>query len=224
MLNHFFFRNFNGKKLITNDFGRYSFLSDIEFNQLLSDEISKESSKYQELKEKFFLYEGNKEVFLQEVRDHARYSRSYLFSATALFIFVVTNRCNANCLYCQAKDSSSLNNGMMSFATAERGVDIALESPVGHINIEFQGGEPLINFPVIKHIVEYANEKAKAANKRITYSLVSNLTLLTDEIKNFIKENNVGLAKEFGISKRMVYRYKHNAIEELRRKLKDYEE
>ena len=50
---------------------------------------------------------------------------------------------------------------MMSFETAERGVDIALESPVGHINIEFQGGEPLINFPVIKHIVEYANEKAK---------------------------------------------------------------
>ena len=144
MLNHFFFRDFNGKKLITNDFGRYSFLSDIEFNQLLSDEINKESSKYQELKEKFFLYEGNKEVFLQEVRDHARYSRSYLFSATALFIFVVTNRCNANCLYCQAKDSSSLNNGMMSFETAERGVDIALESPVGHINIEFQGGEPLI--------------------------------------------------------------------------------
>ena len=66
MLNHFFFRDFNGKKLITNDFGRYCFLSDTEFNQLLSDEISKESSKYQELKEKFFLYEGNKEVFLQE--------------------------------------------------------------------------------------------------------------------------------------------------------------
>lgn len=194
MLNHFFFRDFNGKKLITNDFGRYCFLSDTEFNQLLSDEVSKESSKYQEMNEKFFLYDGNEEVFLQEVRDHARYSRSYLFSATALFIFVVTNRCNANCLYCQAKDSSSLNNGIMSFETAERGVDIALESPVGHINIEFQGGEPLINFPVIKHIVEYANEKAQAANKRITYSLVSNLTLLTDEIKSFIKENNVGLS------------------------------
>ena len=194
MLNHFFFRDFNGKKLITNDLGRYSFLSDNEFNQLLSEQIEKESEKYKELKERFFVFDGNREVFLQEIRDHARYSRKYLFSATALFIFVVTNRCNANCLYCQAKDSSSLNNGMMSFETAERGVDIAFESPIEHINIEFQGGEPLINFPVIKHIVEYANEKAKTERKHITYSLVSNLTLLTDEIKEFIKENNIGLS------------------------------
>lgn len=193
MINHFMFRDFNGKKLITNDLGMYAFLSDSEFNLLLSEKLDKNSELYSLLLEKFFIYE-NKEVFLQRIRDVARYSKNYLLSSTSLFIFVVTNKCNANCLYCQAKDSTSVNNGLMSKEIAEKAVDIALDTPSKYLNFEFQGGEPLINFSTIKHIVEYTKSKTQNSDKHITFSLVTNLTLLDDEIADFLKDNGISVS------------------------------
>jgi len=73
--------------------------------------------------------------------------------------------------------------------TAERAVDIALQSPERMLNFEFQGGEPLMNFPVMKHIVEYA--EAHKGIHEITYSVVTNLTLLTDELMDYFKENDI---------------------------------
>ena len=77
----------------------------------------------------------------------------------------------------------------MTKETAEKSVDIALQSPAKYLSFEFQGGEPLLNFEVIKHIVLYAEDHK--AEHEIEYNLVSNLTLLTDEMLDFIQEHNV---------------------------------
>ena len=79
----------------------------------------------------------------------------------------------------------------MSKEVAKKSVDIALESPSDYLTFEFQGGEPLTNFDVIKYIVEYSKENANG--KYIEYNLVSNLILLTDEMIDFFEENNVSI-------------------------------
>ena len=115
-----------------------------------------------------------------------RTSKDYLFTSTSLNIFVVTNMCNMKCIYCQAQHQNTIKKGNMTEDTAYRAIDIALQSPSPYLTFEFQGGEPLINYPVIKKMIEYA-EKNKL-NKIIDYTLVSNLSLITDEMIEFLKQ------------------------------------
>ena len=120
-----------------------------------------------------------------------RRTKEYLLVPTTLHIFVVSKNCNFNCIYCQAGNLNQNENYNMSKETAKRAVDIAMDSPSRHLTFEFQGGEPLMNFETIKYIVEYS--KSISNGKFIEYSLVSNLTLLTDEMIEFFLENEVSI-------------------------------
>lgn len=113
-------------------------------------------------------------------------------AATSLHIFVVTTLCNMSCIYCQANNGVECSYLVMDKTMAERAVDIALQSPEQSLTFEFQGGEPLTNFNVIRHIVEYAEEHK--SHHFITYTVVTNLTLLTDEILDFFIRYNFGIS------------------------------
>lgn len=192
MINYFNFKKLNDKFLITNDLGRYMFVSRKELMSLVQNDIDFHSPFGKDAQNNFFCYEGSKYAYAEILKPYMRDSKNYLFSGTSLHIFVVTNACNMGCVYCQAQNGKRIPNGMMTVETAKKAVDIALSSPEKCLSFEFQGGEPLMNFETIRFIVEYAKEKAK--NKRIEFNLVTNLTLLTDEIAKFIQENNIGVS------------------------------
>ena len=175
--------------LITNYAGRYCFLTENELRSFCNGEPLNETIK-QLLINNYFYSEADSESYFSEYSEAIRRYRNYLFTGTGLHIFVLTSSCNLRCLYCQASTSSQ--GAMMNEATAEKCVDLALKSPNRYLSFEFQGGEPLMNFPVMKHIVQYAEEKAGEHN--ITYNLVSNLTLLTDEMIRFIDEHHISVS------------------------------
>ena len=79
----------------------------------------------------------------------------------------------------------------MSKETAKKAVDIAVQSPTDYLDFEFQGGEPLLNFEVLKYIVEYAKS---ISHKKINFSVVTNLTLLTPDMIDFIKKHNISVS------------------------------
>jgi uncharacterized protein len=183
--NYFNFKKIKDRYLITNDLGRYLFLSPEEFKLFSEGCIAKESELYRRLADNAFIYDSSDLEFINSFGIDVLQQKSYLSQATSLHIFIVTTCCNLSCVYCQA--SSSLQSGQyMSMETAREAVDIALQSPSRHLTFEFQGGEPLLNFPVIKFIVNYA-EKNKGRHI-IHYSLVSNLCLLDNDIVDFIRE------------------------------------
>lgn len=192
MIAPFNFKIFKNNILITNDLGRYDFLTIKQFEEFVNDELVPGSSLYDRLKDNFFLYDTSLEHYIELIKPELRYGKSYLFSATSLHIFVVTNYCNSECIYCQAQSNSMNNCKMMNEETARASVDIALQSPQKELSFEFQGGEPLSNFSVIKYIIEYSEENKK--DKIIHYSLVSNLSLLTDDMVLFFKEYNVSIS------------------------------
>jgi His-Xaa-Ser system radical SAM maturase HxsB len=192
MIVPFNFKQFGNEILLTNDFGRYIFLKKHEFEQLLNKQIDKDSKLYKCLEENYFVFDTSVEEFIYSSKQELRSGKSYLFAATSLHIFVVTNFCNAECVYCQAQSGNIHTCKMMSEEIAKRAVDIALQSPQKELTFEFQGGEPLSNFEIIKYIIDYS--KTKKANKKIQYSIVSNLTLLTEEMMMFFKENNVSVS------------------------------
>lgn len=192
MINYFNFKKLNSKYLLTNDLGRYMFASFDELKSMVSGNINYNSSFGKVAKDNFFCYDGSYQAFSELLKPYHRDSKNYLFSATSLHIFVVTNSCNMKCVYCQAQNGKSIPNGIMTKETAKKAVDIALSSPEVYLSFEFQGGEPLMNFDTIKYIVEYT--ESQNTEKVIEYNLVSNLTLITDEIAEFIKKHNIGVS------------------------------
>ena len=174
--------------LITNYAGRYAFLSTHDFESFCNGYLPAGAESV--LKANLFYSDSDDEVFFKDYAKAIRSYRDYLFMGTGLHIFVLTSACNLKCVYCQA---STCDNGkMMTEIVAEKSVDLALQSPNEYLSFEFQGGEPLLNFEVLKHIVLYT--EANKGDKTVEFNLVSNLSLLTDEIIDFLKEHCVSVS------------------------------
>lgn len=185
--NYFNFRQFKDKILMTNDLGKHIFVSLEDFRKIINKTIDLNSDIGKELIQKQFIYEGTNLFFCNENYSSIRQIKSHLNIATSLHIFVVTTGCNTSCIYCQAnKGNENTKLRVMDELMAEKAVDIALQSPNKYLSFEFQGGEPLINFNVIKQIVLYAEQHK--GNHEIFYNVVTNLTLITDEILEFFKK------------------------------------
>lgn len=193
MINYFNFKKFDSNHfLLTNDFGKHVLLDNDVFKEfILMGEVSNFQVR-QKLKDGGFIYDSSMKAFVDNNAHVMRDAKDYLFHPTQLHIFVVTSVCNMKCIYCQAQHGHIRPKGFMSKETAKHAVDIALQSPARHLQFEFQGGEPLMNFDTIKFIVEYA--KSVCNGKNIVFSLVTNLTLITDEMLEFIIENDISIS------------------------------
>lgn len=166
-------------------------MSKEDFEHLLKKEKLKEE-KHKELEEKGFIYSIPDEIFATNMAIPVRRQKGYTINATSLHIFVVSKNCNFSCIYCQAGNLNQKKDYKMTKDIAKKSVDIAMQSPSKYLTFEFQGGEPLTNFEIIKYIIEYAEEIKE--DKIIEYAVVSNLTLMTDEMMNFFKEKGVNIS------------------------------
>lgn len=104
----------------------------------------------------------------------------------------VAHDCNLRCKYCFA-DTGEFH-GKRSVMTAEVGkkaIDfvIANSGKRKNIEIDYFGGEPLMNFEVVKEITEYAREQEKIHDKNFRFTITTNGLLLNDEIKEYVNEN-----------------------------------
>lgn len=104
----------------------------------------------------------------------------------------IAHDCNIRCGYCFAS-TGDYHGGrkLMPLEVAKRSIDFLLESSGNRkrLEVDFFGGEPLMNFDVVKDTVLYARERERAYGKRIGFTMTTNATLLNDEIQEFINEN-----------------------------------
>lgn len=104
----------------------------------------------------------------------------------------ICHDCNLRCKYCFAETGSFHGErSMMSREVGLKAIDFVIKNSGKRKNIEidFFGGEPLMNFEVVKDIVNYANEQGKIHNKNFRYTLTTNGMLLDDEIIDYLNEN-----------------------------------
>lgn len=179
----------DGRVLLTNDVGEFIFLTREEFDLFVEGEVEVDSPLYQRLLERHFVLV---ETTVDELAKKYADKNSFLFTGPYLHIAIVTLRCNEVCVYCHASrrnmDETSYD---MTEETARQVVDMAFQSPSNQINIEFQGGEPLANWKVVKFIIEYAVEKNRTMQKDLSFSLVSNMALMDEERLAYLVANNV---------------------------------
>lgn len=182
VVNHFRFRKLNDGFLVTTNHGSWAYLNKDEFEQLESGEICSDKLLQRFEEKGLVVTKNNKETIKNDF--NTRYN--YLRQSTSLHIIVVTLRCNQKCIYCQTSSTAENSKGYdMDEATAEKTVDFIFQSPSKYLTIEFQGGEPLLNFQIIKKITNYAKEVNKRYNKELRFVMVSNLLPITEGIMDY---------------------------------------
>lgn len=100
----------------------------------------------------------------------------------------VAHTCNLNCTYCfAAQGKYHGERALMSFETGKRALDFLVEISGKRRNLEvdFFGGEPLMNFEVVKQLVAYARSIEDKCGKHFRFTLTTNGVLLDDEVTEF---------------------------------------
>lgn len=102
----------------------------------------------------------------------------------------VAHDCNLRCKYCFA-DSGEYCMGerkLMPFEVGKAALDwlVARSGKRVHLECDFFGGEPLMNFPVVKRLVEYGRSLEEEKNKKFKFTITTNCVLMNDEIIDFL--------------------------------------
>ena len=100
----------------------------------------------------------------------------------------VAHTCNLNCAYCFASQGKYHGDrALMSFETGKQALDflIANSGTRRNLEVDFFGGEPLMNFDVVKQLVAYARSIEKEHNKNFRFTLTTNGVLIDDDVIDF---------------------------------------
>jgi His-Xaa-Ser system radical SAM maturase HxsB len=185
---YFRFERLPGGVLITSDSGRWALLTAGEFPEFSAGKVREGSALAERLGPLNFFRER---LDLEREAGEIASLSSGLLRGPSLHILVLTLRCNQSCVYCRATCGGKGTD--MTAATARRAVDLALSSPGPSVTLEFQGGEALLNWPVLKSSVDHARAANRKARKDLALTVVTNLTLMDREKLEFLVSRNVSV-------------------------------
>lgn len=165
-----------------------------EIVELLSDKHKKEDI-LNAIEEIGILVE-NELLFSKDEDEIKGYQGGEVVKAMCLH---VAHDCNLRCEYCFASQGDFEGERLlMSLETGKKALDFLVKKSGNRRNLEvdFFGGEPLMNFEVVKELVAYGEELEKVHNKNFRFTITTNGVLLTDEIIDYInnKMDNVVLS------------------------------
>jgi uncharacterized protein len=177
--------------VLTNQAGEFLILDRQDIERFVHHRLDPESEPYQNLKSKHFLIDGDSTVALDLLPLKLRTRMHRLSEFTGLHIFVVTLRCEHSCPYCQVSRRNDHKPVFdMAKETADKALAMTFRSPSPVITIEFQGGEPLLNFELIRYITQRAEEINLVEKRELRFVIATNLALVTDDILEFCKAHH----------------------------------
>lgn len=181
--------------LIVNSCGEHYFIGIDDFKRLVDYDIEPSEPIYLDLKGKHFIGDTTLAPIVDLLATKYRAKKEFLRNFTSLHMVVVTARCNHNCSYCHAS-SGDLNEKCLDMTqnTAKKVVECIFKTPSPVIKIEFQGGEPLLNFNVVKTIVKCANKYNRKRHKHLEFVIATNLSILEKNHIKFIKKHNIQIS------------------------------
>ena len=192
----FRFESFGESEVVlTNAVGEFAFLKRDKLDEVVAKRLPSSDPSYSELRAKHFLQEPSDAASIDLLALKTRTKYQNLRNFTNLHIFVVTLRCDHSCPYCQVSRQSENKTAFnMSSETAQRALDLVFRSPNPAIKIEFQGGEPLLNFDLIREIVETAEQRNHLERRDLQFVIATTLSLLSDDVLRFCRDHQIFLS------------------------------
>ncbi|MBN1543867.1 radical SAM protein, partial [Candidatus Woesearchaeota archaeon] len=188
ILNFHRIKKIKGRILIVTEQGAWAVLKKRTYERLIRYELEEKYLKLLEEQGIIITLRNTDRIVNSEFR-----RKHFLFYPPSLHIVIPTLRCNQQCVYCHSSAKKEGKEFDMTPETAAKVVEFIISVPKKTLNIEIQGGEGLLNLERIKQIHDYAKDLARAKNKKINFSIVTNATLLNDEILSWVKENDIRL-------------------------------
>ena len=129
----------------------------------------------------------NGQLFTED--DYAQFANMMVSSPIKALCLNIAHDCNLRCKYCFAgKGDYCQGRMLMTEEVGKAAIDYLLHYSQGRHNLEvdFFGGEPTINFDVVKKVVEYARSKEKEFDKKFRFTITTNGLILNDDMMDFI--------------------------------------
>lgn len=185
----FRFRRLGDRVVLTSDVGDWLVLGADELERVVGGALPPDDPLRVRLAERGMVLDA---MDVEGAVGRYRQRQSFVGRAPYLHIVVTTLRCNEVCSYCHAsREPLSATGADMDIGTAKQVVDLIFQSPSPQLAIEFQGGEPLVNFETLRFIVEYATEKNAEERRDLQLLLVTNLSLMDDDKLAFLLDHDV---------------------------------
>jgi len=166
-----------------------------EFDELLACSEGNSSPLFLKLQAKHFMTVEDDDLAIELLATKLRTRKAYLTSFTTLHMMVITARCNCVCDYCHASSIDPEKQDVdMTWDVAKKTIDMIFQAPAPSIKIEFQGGEPLLNWEIVKESILYARFVNRFAKRKLGFVICTNIIALTPEIVNFCKKNEIDLS------------------------------
>jgi His-Xaa-Ser system radical SAM maturase HxsB len=182
------------KEILVNEVGDFLVVPIGTTQRIINRKINKtiDAELFGDLVSNFFISEERIPQLIDVYATRYRTKKSFLDNFTNLHIFVISLRCEHTCHYCQvSRVTQDKDKFDMSKKHIDKGIDIMFKSPSTHVTMEFQGGEALLAFDNIVYAVERTKKLAEEKEKSITYVICTNLAVMTEEILEFCKTNNI---------------------------------
>jgi His-Xaa-Ser system radical SAM maturase HxsB len=177
---------------ISNEVGEHIYLAPQEFEDFVNYKLNSDSKLFEDLKSKQIIADKNISDVVDMLATKLRTKKNFLSEFTSLHMVVVSLRCNSNCSYCQVSKKGKTDFSFdMSKKTASKVLEKIFESPSSSIKIEFQGGEALLNFDIIKYIIEKAEWKNLTKRKGLEFVICTNLVSVTEKMLKWLKGHKV---------------------------------
>ncbi|MCI8551217.1 MAG: thioether cross-link-forming SCIFF peptide maturase [Lachnospiraceae bacterium] len=148
------------------------------------EEVEEALGEIRELRENGLLF--TEDIYEQYVKDFK--NRKTVVKALCLH---VAHDCNLGCRYCFAEEGEYHGRrAIMSYEVGKKALDFLIENSGNRRNLEvdFFGGEPLMNWEVVKKLVAYGRSREKECNKNFRFTITTNGMLLNDEVTEFVNK------------------------------------
>lgn len=108
----------------------------------------------------------------------------------------IAHTCNMRCKYCFAGQGNyDQQDALMSVTTGRQALDflIARSQGIKHLEVDFFGGEPLLNLDMMKEMVRYGRQRETSDNKKFNFTLTTNALLLNNEVRDWVIDNDISV-------------------------------
>ena len=165
------------------------------FAEVCPENVIEKLSRFYDREEIISCYEEVKELHKENILfsedDYEKFAKYSVASPVKAMCLLVAMDCNLRCEYCFAGTGDyCMGRNVMSFETGKKALDFLIANSGSRRNLEvdFFGGEPLMNWQVVKDLVAYGREQEKIHNKHFRFTITTNGVLLNDEIQEFVNK------------------------------------